>query len=333
MRGLAGSLERIELDDLDAEAASYDAVVASTPDIDHFCSSSDWVIPAHETFHPEQEPWILRSESTWLVMGRGRIRGLGRYLSPLEAMWGLASPVLGAEPMRAAREVYRALDRQRHRWDALWLSGLRPYSPAFTTLAMLFGRRDRLFLGPTTERHVASLDGGFDGFLSRRSAKFRANLRRARRKAHEGGIEIEYHDRPVDEPTRRALYRRVLEVDARSWKGLHDQGMEAGGLAEFYERMTRRLAPRGRLRVIFLRHQGADVAMAFGALFDDHFRGLQMSFDESYRRWALGNVVQAEFIDRLAEEGARFYDLGSDIAYKRRWAEPGLETAALVVRQ
>jgi CelD/BcsL family acetyltransferase involved in cellulose biosynthesis len=103
-------------------------------------------------------------------------------------------------------------------------------------------------------------------------------------------------------------------------------------MADFYDRMTRRLAARGRLRATLARFGDEDVAMGFGATFGDTFRGLQMSYDDRFRDLALGNLVQHRLISGLAEEGIRLYDLGTDIGYKRRWSEPGLETVALVVR-
>ena len=58
-----------------------------------------------------------------------------------------------------------------------------------------------------------------------------------------------------------------------------------------------------------------------------------MSFVESYRPYALGNVLQSKMIHLLAQEGIQTYDLGSDIDYKRRWAENEFLTVSLGVVQ
>jgi hypothetical protein len=61
----------------------------------------------------------------------------------------------------------------------LALSGLQWGSPQFRQLTLLLKRRYEVgFLEPTLFRS-ASLEGGADGFLSRRSGKFRGNLRKA----------------------------------------------------------------------------------------------------------------------------------------------------------
>ena len=84
--------------------------------------------------------------------------------------------------------------------------------------------------------------------------------------------------------------------------------------------------------MVFARLDGEDVAMGFGGILGDTFRGLQMSYDDRFRQLSLGNLIQWSLIEHLVTEGLRLYDLGTDIGYKRRWAEPGMETVALVVR-
>jgi CelD/BcsL family acetyltransferase involved in cellulose biosynthesis len=101
----------------------------------------------------------------------------------------------------------------------------------------------------------------------------------------------------------------------------------------FYERALARLIPAGAFRGLVATIEGRDVGFVFGGVFGSTYRGLQVSFDADHRALGLGNVLQARLIERLAGEGITTYDLGSDIEYKARWAEPGLTTATLVVLQ
>ena len=184
---------------------------------------------------------------------------------------------------------------------------------------------------PVEHRHVASLEGGLGGWLSRRARTFRKSLRQAERRAEAAGITFEWHD-AVTETERAELYARALSVDNRSWKGLEDAGLMASNMAPFYDHMTAYLARRGTLRLVFARCDGEDIAMGFGGILGDTFRGLQMSYDERFRHLSLGNLVQLALITRVAGEGIAHYDLGTEMDYKRRWSEPGMETVALVVR-
>ncbi|MDP6945735.1 MAG: hypothetical protein QF464_16410, partial [Myxococcota bacterium] len=85
-------MNRLTLEELEARAEHFDALALTSPDIDAFCSSAAWVIPAHKAFHPEQEPLIFEGEFGFLTLARGETLNLGTYLAPMEAMWGLASP-------------------------------------------------------------------------------------------------------------------------------------------------------------------------------------------------------------------------------------------------
>lgn len=325
------ALRPLTLAELEAQAGAFDEAVLRTPDVDRFCSSSAWVLSAWEAFHSDEPTLLFEGSDGYVTLARGMTSSIGRYLAPLEAMWGLACPLVGPDPADLAVETAARLESLRHQWDALWLCGLPRGSTVFNTLVASFGRRYRLGLGPTARRHAADVSDGWDGFMSRRSSKFRANLRRALRKASKAGVTFEAVTEAPDARAADALYQRIMEVEARSWKGLSEQGIGHGGMFVFYRQMLRRLGPAGRIYALFARREGRDVGYLFGARFGEVFRGLQMSFDEAERDLSLGNVMQGETIRRIAELNLRTYDLGSDIPYKARWAESGIVTATLVV--
>lgn len=329
--GRPGRLDRIDLDldELRAAGEAFDAAVLKTPGIDHFCSSSAWILPAHSAFHAEDEVIAAKLGDGFLALTRGQAPGLGPFLAPLEAMWGLACPLVGAHPTplaRAAADLVSTLTD----WRLVWLSGLLRDGPLFTSLARALSRYE-LRLGPITQRFRASLDGGFDGWLGRRSPLFRKRLRAALRLA-ERDLVFEWIDGP---PGSRAeaqnLFLRIHAVETRSWKGLEGTGFVAGDMRRFYEEMVPALADTGRLRVLFARHDGQDVGVCFGGVLAGTYRGLQNSFDDRFRDHSLGNVLQAETIRRLCDEGLATYDLGSGMDYKSRWAEEIFETTALLV--
>jgi CelD/BcsL family acetyltransferase involved in cellulose biosynthesis len=182
-----------------------------------------------------------------------------------------------------------------------------------------------------TERFVASLTGGLDGWLGRRSPSLRRNLRAAARRARDAGLAFERH-RVSDEDTARALYERVLEIERTSWKSMEGAGADTEPMRTFYADMLPRLAATGRLHVLFATLGERDVGYLHGGSLDDHFRGLQMSFDARCADLSIGNLLQREMISILCEEGFTAYDLGSKPGYKERWSEPGLATMTLVCR-
>lgn len=326
-------MQALDLSEFATVAADFDAAVLQTGNVDLFCSSSYWILPAIQAFHPEHEPWLYRSEdgAMWAAMALGVSPSVGRFVAPFESMWGLATPFVGADTYAVAEFVASILKRRERDWDALWLSGLQRGTPSFDHLVQTFGSRYRLGLGPSTKRHVASLEGGWDTYLARRTRKFRKNLRRSKRLSEARGLVFERYPSFDTEATAMALYDRILAVEATSWKGQTDQGINTGSMVEFYRLMLPRLARDNRLRVVVATDDGADVGYVFGAVFGGTFRGLQVSFNDEYREMSLGNIMQSEMIQLLCGEGVDFYDLGSDLPYKTRWAEPGLVTLTVAV--
>ena len=179
-------------------------------------------------------------------------------------------------------------------------------------------------------RWQASLRGGPEGWLGRRSAKFRSSLRAAVRKARSEGLEIEPAFNPAPEAV-AAVFGRILAVEQASWKGPRETGLLMRDMQSFYRELTERVARRGTLRVMFARHDNRDVGYILGGLIDDTYRGFQFSFDKRFGHLSLGNVMQYEKIVQLCEEGVEVYDLGIDMDYKRRWAETAVDTVSLAI--
>ena len=322
-------VDSLTFEQLDAASAAFDHDVLRSDDLDRFCSASDWVLPAARTLMPPTEPWIRRGEHGWLALVR-HTESRHTVLQPLESLWGLACPLVGGEPgLAALAHEAAAILGVEAADDVLALSGLVPQSPRFLALARALDRRRELRLGPLTRRRSASLAGGLDGFLSRRSSGFRTSLRRAHRRADERGVRI--GPVAVDPTAVDALYERILRVEERSWKGIEGVGFACTDLLSFYRQMLPRLAARSALRAFVATNgDGEDVGFVFGGLLGDTYRGLQFSFVDEYDDCALGNLLQTTMIGALADEGVAVYDLGTDVEYKRRWGEITTDTVLLV---
>lgn len=308
--------------------ANHDAIASTAVDVDRFCSSSTWLLPAWAAFHAPSETHTWTDGKTSVSFCVGESEHVGTYLAPLEGVWGLGSPVVAPDAFDAAHGVLEAL-AGAPRWQAAMLLGIEARSHLFGTLVALLSRKHRLRGTASTTRHIASLEGGFDGYLSRRTRKFRANLRRSRRRASEAGITIDarvlHSSEEVD-----TEFERVLTIERRSWKSLAGNGVDTGPMVEFTRGVLRRAADRDAVFLLYATQDGADVGYLHGALLSGYFRGLQMSFDDALRPFGVGSLLQASAIEHLCERGARSYDLGSELPYKLRWAEETLTTSGLV---
>ena len=309
------------------ETGDFDRDVLRTPDIDYFCSASAWSVSAAEALMPERDSWIYRFGEQWIALARGISMDGLRYLQPLEAAWGLSCPLIGPNHKDIVKATIGLVMERQEDWDVLLLTGIPSGSKLFHECMKGFAHHWQVGLGEPTHRNQAILDGGIDDYLGRRSTSFRRNLRRVLRRARVENIQFEKAHQ--QEPG--ALFRRILAVEQKSWKGLSGSGMISLDMKTFYQRMVHRLAAAGRLRVWFARKAMTDIAYILGGVFGNTYRGLQFSYDHAFANLGLGNLCQHHQLLELCDEGIGLYDLGAQMAYKESWGDHLKTTAALWV--
>ncbi|MBL0213394.1 MAG: GNAT family N-acetyltransferase [Myxococcales bacterium] len=314
--------------DLAAVADDFDRAISVTPAIDRFCSSSAWILAAAATLMPPRAPFSFHGTHGYFAAARGVHPAGFPYIEPLELAWGLASPMVGADVQGLAEEVVSLLSSRRD-WQLAILAGMVGDGPQRRALEAVMPPRWERRRGTPTIRHVASLDGGVDGYLSRRPRELRKSLRKSLKAAAGAGITFESVRAPMAEA--EALYARIQEAEGRSWKAREGVGISAGAMRAFYSAMLPRLCLLGQQRTIFARRGDLDVGYILGAVFDGEYRGLQFSYDDELSAFGLGGLLQYHQIVGLCDEGIGRYDLGTEMDYKRRWAEDVMETEMLVL--
>jgi CelD/BcsL family acetyltransferase involved in cellulose biosynthesis len=318
----------VEPVDLAAIADDFDREVARTPAIDRFCSSTAWVLAAAGALMPPRAPFSFRGQHGYFAAMRGVHPAGFPYIEPVELAWGLASPLVGADAVALIDEVVPVLAARRD-WQLAILSGLTVAGPQRRALDATLPARWERRRGQPTIRHVASLEGGVDGFLSRRNREFRKSLRKSARAAQAAGVTFEIVR--ASEPEADALYDRIQRVEATSWKSRDGVGIATGPMRAFYAAMLPRLCRLGQQRTIFARRGDLDVGYILGAVMAGEYRGLQFSYDAAVAPLGIGSLLQLEQIRELCGEGVLRYDLGTEMDYKRRWAEDIMETEMLVL--
>ena len=323
-------MKSLTFDQLSSDAVAYDEAVSRTPGIDHFCSSSFWVLPAATHLMSAGAPWVRHVDGAYIALARSDHGPRTTVLHPLEAMWALPSPLIGAAPSELTEFFLRTLDADNG-WNAAVLTGLNESSALWKKLLPTLSKRYVLSRGPITRRYAVDLTEGIDGFLRHRSAGFRRNIRKAERRARHRQLEFEIADTCAGEDA-DASFDRLLAIERRSWKGRRGVGIDTEPMCSFYRDMNRRLVERGARRLVFAIMEGDDAAYIFGGVFGTTYRGLQFSFDDRYRAHSLGNLCQLEEIRRLGGEGLELYDLGTAVPYKKRWGDCVFATSCVVVQ-
>ncbi|MBQ3892255.1 MAG: GNAT family N-acetyltransferase [Mailhella sp.] len=293
--------------------------------MDPFACTPAWQLAFHDAFSPEQRLLIELNGASLVSFTEYISEQGGIFLLPIESMWFSGCPVLGPQGLQLMRRAMEACAAD-HRGIApsVVVSGVQPGSLFEEELWRNFHASHAFRVYPLAEQRAASLRGGYDGYLSRRSANLRSKLKKAQRRAAARGIAFERHV-PSAPGEADALYARMLGVERRSWKGIGECGMAESPSKEFYQTMIRRLALCGDGRVIFATCDGTDIGFVFGGMARAVYRGQQLSYDAAWAPFSVGNLLQAEQIRWLCEENAVRYDMGMSgdprMAYKQHWAE------------
>ena len=320
-------MDPITRQELERFAPEWDKRVAADEAADPFCSRSAWSLAFHDAFESGRSLYWLRSETSCVVLAESRRPNSRGLLEPLENMWGFASPLIGSG---ADVLLVEALN---HRPRPVLLLGAPSHGDALGRFMELFqGKAAFKRLEPTT-RYVASLEGGLDAWLARRSVSFRRNLRSAVRRGERAGLTFRRFA-PTSSSDFEWLYQGLMDVESRSWKGRAGEGADQEPMRSFYAGLLPRLQASGALRMILAEQGSQLVGYLHGGVVGSHFRGLQFSFDETLRSIGVGHIMQLEMLDWLAESGIQTYDLGGQSSYKARWAEEArLSQNILIVPQ
>lgn len=292
---------------------------------DPFSCTPAWQLAFHDAFYPSRRLLIQEEDGNIMAFAEMVLADARPIFVSLESHWISGCPLLGPDAEELlVRAMNLFLRSPGSLPPAFLISGLETGNALLPGLYRKTGRYCRFLEQPCSLQRSASLEGGMDGYLSRRSANFRAKLKKAHNKALAQGIAFERHIPAAPEEADK-LYLRMLAVEEQSWKGLEHCGMAESPSREFYHAMIRRLSLYGGARVMFATHEGRDIGFIFGGLAGACYRGQQFSYAADWKAFSIGDLLQREQILWLCEEGVLRYDMGmSDhpsMAYKRHWAE------------
>ncbi len=300
-------VKHLSLAELDRHWSEFESALDRTPEVDHWCSGLDWVLPVHAGFGPGTgaDPLVLADGTGWALLARYRSDEGRRVIAGLEPLWGFACPLVGPDVEGLADRVARELAAEA--WDQLILPGMPELvsDASFPMrVATALAQLGPVGMGAGIVRQVADLADGHDAWWARRSPRFRRNLGQAGRRAEAAGLVVE------DVSAEPGVFERIVAVERRSWKGRDDTGITSPEMLVTYRAMTARLQARGRLRVLVARLGGADVGYIMGGVRAGIYRGLQLSYAREAADLSVGHLLQHQQLRTLCANGeATTYDL------------------------
>ena len=287
------------------------------------------MVPAAKHLHADHvDTLIFNLPSGYCALMVILTQGFGRLAIPLEASWGMGAPFIGENSAAVLDQTFDALNHHSALFDAIYTFGY-PVGGEWAEGIISRNLHHKLGWGTESKRVIASLEGGMDGWLSRRTNHFRKNIRSLERRVEQAGVQFAW---AADDALEQTI-TRIFNIESRSWKGSEGGGITAPGFGNFYNMMLPMLTANKELLVGFATRDGEDLAYIFGGLFAGGYRGLQMSFVEKTRALGLGNYAQLQTIKHLTNRGILRYDLGQDMPYKHAWGETTKTTRALVINK
>jgi CelD/BcsL family acetyltransferase involved in cellulose biosynthesis len=214
--------------------------------------------------------------------------------------------------------------RRDKRWDALELRDVPVDAPSgaarLTAAARLAGLPTAQW--PAMRSPWMRLEENLNGGSKNGRAKFRANLRRRRKKleAEKGPIALERID-GRDRAALRAALDDGFRLEAAGWKGAAGTAIACDpALSARYAALAGAFAALDRLSLYFLVVGGVRKAFHFALEEDGVYYLFKPGFDPELSNYGLGHLLIDEVCRDLETRAAHTFDfLGDDMPWKREW--------------
>lgn len=315
-----------------ATLSLWQKIALSTGQIDPVCCGPAWNLACHAVFHPNSRIFYLQSQDSLVMLCEMPTAEGGVCLMPMDSGWFFGQPLLGFGAFGLFREACEIFGRAYAAGlPPIFISGIRKGGREERLSFFNFSPDFDIYNYHSTVQCSASLEGGLDGWLGRRSANHRAKLRKAMRKALAQGVAFERF-RPQNPEECASVYDRMIAIERQSWKGRGHCGMAEPPSIEFYAVLMEQYAQSHMGFVIFATRDGRDLGFVFGGAASWVYRGQQFSYIEDASELSIGNLLQFEQIRWLCELGFQRYDMGPisgpRMEYKRHWTEERRESLA-----
>ena len=206
-------------------------------------------------------------------------------------------------------------------WDVLWLRDVPEHGNGLALVKAAQARGMPAGISDSLQSPWISLPDSHEQLAQRLSSKFRANVRRRRRRLEERGkVTVERIQGGV------ALDGQLAEgfaLEASGWKG------EAGtAIAQdpathgFYTELARNAADTGKLVLYLMRLDGRPIGFHYALEHGGHYLLLKPAYDEALGECSPGQLLMDEVLRDCIDRGLKVFDfLGPNMRWKRDWAD------------
>lgn len=254
-----------------------------------------------------------------LVAGRGSICGIGvRELASPTNVHSLRFDLVGDAGPMAADAVFRHLAADGS-WDVLRITDVPERGRAWQIYRSARAAGFPVGAWESQRSPYIALPSSYDELSQGLRAKFRANLRRRRRRlAEKGEVSVE---RVAGDALSESRLEECLVLERSGWKGAQGSAVsQSTATYGFHLELLRTAAFRENLSLFTLKLAGTPVAFQYGITSHGVYSLVLTGYDERFGEFSPGHLLTEEVLKDCVSRGLREFDfLGCDLPWKLEW--------------
>lgn len=209
------------------------------------------------------------------------------------------------------------------RWQLIELPNLVVGTPVHASLLAVLRKNKALFAikrGLVSPFLNLTPIKDWRAYLSSRTKKFRYHIKCWMARGDSEGWVFEDVRDTRDRP---AAMEEMCAVSAKSWKGRCNRDIGASNRNKrFIDLLLRASSEKGWLRLWMCRINGIPAAYDLQIEYNKTVFALRSDFDEEFKTYVPGSILQARLLRSYIEQGSAEYDFcGDNDAYKHRWVD------------
>lgn len=165
------------------------------------------------------------------------------------------------------------------------------------------------------------LPSSYDELTKGLDSKFKANLRRRRKRLQEkGNISIE---RVVGGEQLTEHLQKCFEIERSGWKGRNGTAAtQQEATYSFYAQIAPIAAKHNYLSLLFLKLNDKPIAFQLGFVYNDIYSLVMTSYDELFKECSPSHLLMEEVLkDSISRKLKKFDFLGCDLQWKKDWTQ------------
>ncbi|MBX5483738.1 MAG: GNAT family N-acetyltransferase [Myxococcaceae bacterium] len=256
-----------------------------------------------------------------LIERRTRMYGVPlRELCAAANLHSCRFDLIARDPKRAAEAFFDHLVQDRS-WDLIRLTDVPEGGKAFALLAHAAACGHPTGVWQSLQSPYIPLPDTPAALMDRLDSKFKANLRRRRKRLEEKGRVT--FERVEGGAQLAAFLEEGLRLEQSGWKGRGGTAIAQDEATRgFYSELARNAEHLGVLALWFMRLDGRAVGFHYALQYAGRYLLLKPAYDEAIRECSPGQLLMEEVVKDCIGRGLPEFDfLGPDMPWKRDWTD------------